>query len=88
MVEQELIQRIKQLEENQKYIGAIDRKFALLQTEWHEYEKAYKTYIHKRYRIRDWLFKIYYRLRYGKYPDIRKTTAKRMARIFTTRENN
>jgi hypothetical protein len=80
--EKELIRRINNIESELDHVGSLDRRFALVQTEWHKYERAYKAYIARQYRIRDWLYKFYYRLRYRRIPDVEQMTARRMARVF------
>ena len=80
--EKELIKRIENIESELKYVGSIDRRFALVQTEWHKYERAYVAYITRQYRVRDWLYRLYYRLRFCKLPDTETMVARRMARIF------
>lgn len=61
----------------------LNHAYTELGVEWKLYEAAYKRYISKKYRIRDWLFGIYCKIRTGKYPDIRRKTRRRMARIFS-----
>ncbi len=84
---QETTQHIKDLESKLKHVGSIDRRFALVQAEWHKYERAYVAYVAKQYRIRDWIYRRYinwcYRESSGLREEmVRRITARRMARVF------